>query len=264
MEIRNEDIRKRVNMREIYRYLGYGAKTPDDSTDMMIREVLGDLVRVITPKNVYKIYACSTSAAEVVLRGENRSVSFESRNLAANLAQCGQVALIAATLGLGADKLLQKYEILNMTKATITQACGAACIEAYCNILQEQICEEASAKERQLYLRPRFSPGYGDLPLNCQKTIFEELECTRRIGLTLTDSLLMYPTKSVSALIGLTANPQSCRRHGDFAAGARASDGGGSRDLEYPASGCHPADPQGISVGRLQHGLGKHVRRECI
>ncbi len=73
MEIRNEDIRKRVNMREIYRYLGYGAKTPDDSTDMMIREVLGDLVRVITPKNVYKIYACSTSAAEVVLRGENRS-----------------------------------------------------------------------------------------------------------------------------------------------------------------------------------------------
>lgn len=210
MEIRNEDIRKRVNMREIYRYLGYGAKTPNDSTDMMIREVLGDLVRVITPKNVYKIYACSTSAAEVVLRGESRSVSFESRNLAANLAQCGQVILIAATLGLGADKLLQKYEILNMTKATITQACGAACIEAYCNILQEQICVEASAKERQLYLRPRFSPGYGDLPLDYQKTIFEELECTKRIGLTLTDSLLMYPTKSVSALIGLTANPQSC------------------------------------------------------
>ncbi len=51
---------------------------------------------------------------------------------------------------------------------------------------------------------------YGDLPLDYQKTIFEELECTKRIGLTLTDSLLMYPTKSVSALIGLTANPQSC------------------------------------------------------
>lgn len=210
MEIRNEDIKKRVNIREIYRYLGYGAKLPDSSVDAMIREVLEDLVNVIQPRNLYKIYTCSTSGTVVVLKGANRTLAFESRNLASNLAQCRQVILIAATLGIGADKLLQKYEILNMTKATLTQACGAACIEAYCNILQEQICEEASSDGQRFYLRPRFSPGYGDLPLEYQKVIFEELECTKRIGLTLTDSLLMYPTKSVSALIGLTSNPQSC------------------------------------------------------
>ncbi len=210
MKIRNEDIYKRVNIREIYRYLGYGAKTPDSSVDTVIKEVLLELIDVIQPKNVYKIYTCSTSECVVVLRGEKRTIAFESRNLAANLSQCGYVILIAATLGLQADKLLQKYEILNMTKATITQACGAASIEAYCNILQERICEEISTDDRRLYLRPRFSPGYGDLPLPYQKVIFEELECSRRIGLTLTDSLLMYPTKSVSALIGMTTNPQSC------------------------------------------------------
>lgn len=210
MEIRIEDIRRRVNSREIYRYLGYGAKIPDDSVEAMIREVLANLLSVIHPKNIYKIYTCSASETIVVLKGEKRTLAFESRNLASNLAQCGRVILIAATLGLEADKLLQKYEILNMTKATITQACGAACIEAYCNILQEQICAEVSNDNRTYYLRPRFSPGYGDLPLHYQKVIFEELECTKRIGLTLTDSLLMYPTKSVSALIGLTTNPQSC------------------------------------------------------
>lgn len=210
MEIRNEDIGQRVNIREIYRYLGYGAKVPDDSVDTMIQEVLASLLKVIQPRNIYKIYACSASETVVVLKGIRRTLAFESRNLAANLAQCGRVILIAATLGLEADKLLQKYEILNMTKATITQACGAACIEAYCNILQEQICAETSTDERTYYLKPRFSPGYGDLPLHCQKVIFEELECTKRIGLTLTDSLLMYPTKSVTALIGLTTNPQSC------------------------------------------------------
>ncbi len=210
MEISNADIGQRVNIREIYRYLGYGTRIPDDSVDAMIKEVLASLTSVIQPKNIYKIYTCSTSETVVVLQGEKRTLAFESRNLAANLAQCGRVILIAATLGLGADKLLQKYEILNMTKATITQACGAACIEAYCNILQEQICAEVSTDDRMYYLRPRFSPGYGDLPLHYQKVIFEELECTKRIGLTLTDSLLMYPTKSVSALIGLTTNPQSC------------------------------------------------------
>ena len=210
MQIRNEEIRKRVNIREIYRYLGYGAKIPDDIVDSMVKEVLTSLINTIQPRNIYKIYTCSTSQTVVDLKQEKRTIAFESQDLAANLAQCGHVILIAATLGLEADKLLQKYEILNMTKAAITQACGAACIEAYCNILQEQICKEVSTNDKTFFLRPRFSPGYGDLPLYYQKMIFDELECTKRIGLTLTDSLLMYPTKSVSALIGLTTNPQSC------------------------------------------------------
>lgn len=210
MEISNEDIREKVNIREIYRYLGYGARVPDDSVDAMIQEVLASLLDMIKPKNIYKLYTCSASEMVVVLKEGRRTLAFESRNLAANLAQCGRVVLLAATLGIEADKLLQKYEILNMTKATITQACGAACIEAYCNILQEQICTRMSTEDSRFYLRPRFSPGYGDLPLHYQKIIFEELECTKRIGLTLTDSLLMYPTKSVTALIGLTTNPQSC------------------------------------------------------
>ena len=210
MEIRNEEIRNRVNIREIYRYLGYGAKIPDDSVEPMVKEVLTSLTDTVQPKNIYKIYTCSTSGNVVELKQGKGTITFESRNLADNLAQCGRVILIVATLGLEADKLLQKYEILNMTKATVTQACGAACIEAYCNILQEQICKRESTDGRTYYLRPRFSPGYGDLPLHYQKVIFGELECTKRIGLTLTDSLLMYPTKSVSALIGLTTNPQGC------------------------------------------------------
>lgn len=210
MGIRNDEIKKRVSTKEIYRYLGYGIKIPDDKTVTMVTEVLNDLVSTVHPRNIYKVYPCSTTETDVVLKGENRTFAFESRKLAGNLAQCSHVILLAATLGLEADKLLQKYEILNMTKAALIQACGAACIEAYCNILQEQICEELSNEGRKLYLRPRFSPGYGDLPLQCQKIIFDELECTKRIGLTLTDSLLMYPTKSVTAFIGLTANPQSC------------------------------------------------------
>lgn len=210
METINDVIRKRVNIREIYRYLGYGTKSPDDTTDTMITEILDELTNVVRPGNVYKLFICSTSENVVVLKGERRTLAFESRNLADNLSQCGNVVLFAATLGIEADRLLQKYELLDMTKAVVIQACGAACIEAYCNILQEQICDEVSRDGKKRYLRPRFSPGYGDLPLQCQRIIFDELECEKRIGLTLTDSLLMYPTKSVSAFIGLTASPQGC------------------------------------------------------
>lgn len=204
------DIRNRVNIREINRYLGYGAKTPDDSVGVMITEVLEELMCAVKPKNLYQVYDSRVTGNQVMLGASDKTILLESQNLADNLAQCEKVVLMAATLGLEADKLLQKYEIVNMTKAAVAQACGAACIEAYCNILQEQICDAQSEYGRKLYLRPRFSPGYGDLPLQYQRAIFQALECTKRIGLTLTDSLLMYPTKSVTALIGLTANPQSC------------------------------------------------------
>lgn len=209
----NEEIRNQVSFKEIYRYLGYGTKQPDSVVEKMVSEVLDELTKNIKPKHIYKMYACSASDTEVILMAEHDKTSrlvFESKNLSANLLQCDKTALMAATLGLEADKLIQKYEVVNMAKASITQACGAACIETYCNIIQEDIRCKLAAEGVERYFRPRFSPGYGDLPLENQKIIFEALECSKRIGLTLTDSLLMYPTKSVTALIGFTANPQSC------------------------------------------------------
>ena len=97
-----------------------------------------------------------------------------------------------------------------MTKAAIAQACGAACIEAYCNILQEQICEAQSEHGRRLYLRPRFSPGYGDLPLQYQRTIFSGARVHQAHRADTHGQPADVPHKSVTALIGLTANPQSC------------------------------------------------------
>ena len=63
-----------------------------------------------------------------------------------------------------------------------------------------------------LYLRPRFSPGYGDLKLEHQKDWFRLLDISRQIGIELTDSLLMVPTKSVTAIIGIGGDvrPSGC------------------------------------------------------
>ena len=52
-------------------------------------------------------------------------------------------------------------------------------------------------------IKPRFSPGYGDVPLEIQKDIVMLLDCAKRIGVSLNDSLLMSPSKSVTAFIGL-------------------------------------------------------------
>lgn len=206
MELTTADI----NRREIYRYLGYRGQLPDEKVCQMVEEVLHEILHLIQPKNLYQSYECHVRGNEVRLWNEMHkdTIVFTSQKLADNLMQCEKVILMAATLGLEADKLLQRYEIMNMAKASVAQACGAACIEAYCNRMQDEISRYV--KEDGWYLRPRFSPGYGDLPLETQKLIFACLECTKRLGLTLTDSLLMYPTKSVTAFIGMTKNKQGC------------------------------------------------------
>lgn len=207
MEINQDVIGRIINRKEIYRYLGYGINEPESSVLALVDEALLALLTAIKPKHIYKLYDCRTDR-ESTFVGE---MKFESRDLSGNLAQCDRVAVLAATLGIEADKLLQRCAVVNMAKASVMQACAAACIEAYCNLIQEEIRNAAQKQNGQtLFLRPRFSAGYGDLPLAAQKDIFRALDCTKRIGLTLTQNLFMYPTKSVTAFIGLTANPQNC------------------------------------------------------
>ena len=207
MEINRDVIERAINRKEIYRYLGYGMNEPESCVLALVDEALLSLLTAIKPKSIYKIYDCRTDKERVFVGG----MEFKRRNLAENLAQCNSAAILAATLGIEADKLLQRCEVVNMAKASVLQACAAACIEAYCNLIQEEIRIAAQKQSRQtLYLRPRFSAGYGDLPLAAQKDIFRALDCTKRIGLTLTQNLFMYPSKSVTAFIGLTENSQNC------------------------------------------------------
>ena len=68
----------------------------------------------------------------------------------------------------------------------------------------ESLCDEGEARILMgRASRPRFSPGYGDLPLDAQKMIFSILSPEKHIGLTLNASLMLSPTKSVTAFVGI-------------------------------------------------------------
>ena len=123
---------------------------------------------------------------------------FRSANLASNLESCKSVILFAATVGVGIDRLIAKYGRLSPAKALMFQAIGAERIEALCDTFCKDIEVELHSGPR-----PRFSPGYGDLPLSVQRDIFSVLDCGKRIGLVLNDSLLMSPSKSVTAFMGI-------------------------------------------------------------
>jgi hypothetical protein len=126
------------------------------------------------------------------------------------LAQCGQAALLACTLGPGFDAMLRAEQARGMDGAVILDACGGAWVEAGCNAAEEELRRRLP----EAYLTDRFSPGYGDLPLQLQPAILAALDAGRRIGLHVGDSLLMNPVKSVTAVIGISDRPQMARIRG--------------------------------------------------
>ncbi len=124
--------------------------------------------------------------------------SLNSAQLAEHLSACKNVIVFGATIGIEIDRLIQKYSRISPAKALMFQAIGTERIETLC----DTFCEFLKA-EQKLSLRPRFSPGYGDLPLETQRDIFARLNCEKQIGLFLNESLLMSPTKSVTAFLGI-------------------------------------------------------------
>ncbi len=176
---------------EILRYAGVRSATPE------IEEMLDFCLSVALEKISYKLCCCNVAVAI-----QNDVVDLEftrirSKDLAKNLSDCQSAIVFAATLGQELDRSIARFSALSPAKALMLQAIGTERIEALCNTFNKEIADVYGN------LAPRFSPGYGDLPLRLQRDIFTLLDCPRKIGLTLNGSLLMSPTKSVSALIGI-------------------------------------------------------------
>lgn len=122
----------------------------------------------------------------------------ESKTLAKNLKGCQEALILAATAGIEIDRLIAKYTRIAPSKALMLQAIGTERVEALCDAFIDDMERSQGWKTR-----PRFSPGYGDLPLESQRKLFSVLNPQKHIGLTLNDSLLMSPSKSVTAIAGI-------------------------------------------------------------
>ncbi len=185
-----------VCRQEILRYAGAaaGGKSPDPATLDLLESCLEEAWDKLT-------YQVCWRTLQISIDGDRCSLGLfqtESRDLARNLRGCTQAVLLAATVGVGIDRLIARYGRISPARSLMFQVIGTERVEALCYLF----CSRLSAGTG-LAQRPRFSPGYGDLPLALQSDIIRALDCPRKIGLCLNQSLLMSPSKSVTALVGL-------------------------------------------------------------
>ncbi len=183
-------------MKETLRYLGLTFKRAD-KTLLSRLERVGKAVQVASrPASCWRLEKVDLCTDGVCRIGD---LKFTSDSLARTLDGCSYAFLFAATLGTGVDTLLRRYGQTAPADLVIAQATATALIEKYCDECEKKMRMEVPGA----VLRARFSPGYGDLPLACQTDLLAHLDATRRLGIALTDALLMVPSKSVSAIIGV-------------------------------------------------------------
>lgn len=189
------------------------------------------------------VYRVCYAEFDMKIEGETVDLGFTktiSRSLCRNLEGCGKVIAFAATVGMGLDRLISRYSSLSPVRGYAFQAIGAERIETLCDAFNQEISREYAAIG--LYDRPRFSCGYGDFSIEAQPDFFRALDCTRKIGVTLGDSLLMTPSKSVTAVIGLSETPR--KKNTDYYYGGENQDEGQTeeRHAQDKCKNCSAAD----------------------
>ena len=175
------------------RFMGYKSTALSVEMADVYEECLESYMSVAEPKAVVR----KTS----VLFGENDEVIFDfgtvkSESLRKNLEGCKSAYVFAATVGIGVDRMMKRLSVTSKAEMMVFSCIASSGIECWCDFINEKLAENHA-------LKPRFSPGYGGVSLEIQKDIFRFLEAEKMLGLTLTDSLLMVPVKSVTAFIGI-------------------------------------------------------------
>ncbi|MCQ4023089.1 methionine synthase [Ruminococcus sp. zg-924] len=199
---------EKINRSEALRYLGYKGSTPDERTLDILADCERSLLEAAVAKYLYRRFELSFNENGIEVCGTG--INLTGKSISAHLDGCRSVVLMCATISSGVDRLIRRYQATDMTRAVITDALASAAIEQVCDVADEEI----NRRFPDEYKTWRFSPGYGDLPLDLQRDFLRVLNAQKMIGLTLGKSTILIPTKSVTALIGISKDELPKRKRG--------------------------------------------------
>lgn len=196
MEIRMDSI----SMCDVLHFLGWKGTPVEPEIMKQIRREIDLALSSLRPCAVLKGFSLEEGG---VIQGTSlRLMGNDMQNM---LSSCSEVWLLAATLGAESERLLLRRQASGAAQAMIMDAVLSAAVESVCDQAEADLRKQIAASGR--YLTDRFSPGYGDLPLAQSREICEILSASRSIGLTVSNSGIMIPRKSVTAVLGVSDTP---------------------------------------------------------
>lgn len=179
-----------LNREEALRYMGVKALNPDYMTTELMNKAEHDILKLCRPAYTFTEITPDSKA-------------LGGKDIFKVIKGCDKILLIAATLGIYVDKLLRKTQVTDMAQAVVLDSMASVAIEQFMDKIETELKE----RYKDYYFTRRFSPGYGDYPLEKQREVIDILNAQKKIGLNLTQSLMLNPTKSVTAVIGVSKTP---------------------------------------------------------
>lgn len=166
---------------------------PDENTLALVERAEQEAKACVFPRFTFRLFPLEREPLSV------GGTPLEGADIAAYLSGCDEVYLIAATLGFEAEK---RINFLMQSSPALGVALDAVCTSVLESFLDEQ-CQKLQEGSKKR-LKPRFSCGYGDFPLSQQRDMVRLLDTGRKIGVFLSESMMLAPQKSVTAVAGVT------------------------------------------------------------
>ncbi|MBR5467775.1 MAG: 5-methyltetrahydrofolate--homocysteine methyltransferase, partial [Firmicutes bacterium] len=169
---------EKINEKEVLRYLGFKNKDADEFTAKTIEEMSSLVFEKAQIKYVYQKFELEKDEDFCL---KNTVFNLQGEDIKKLLEECNFCVVMAATLGGEIDTEIRKMQIRDMAKAVILDACASSAIENVCDNLQKHIEDEFDG----YYATRRFSPGYGDMPLESQKMLCNVLQTHKNTGIAI-------------------------------------------------------------------------------
>jgi cobalamin-dependent methionine synthase I len=195
------DIRLPLERKNVYARLGYKKGKTELSPKMihLFDEAFEKAGRVMTPAGAYIMRQIENR--EETLKLSNSDVTVTATSVKELLKNSFAVLFMAVTIGPGLEnQIALSSEEKQFEKTLILDAIGSEGAEAAADALNDHLL--VLARQSKMTLTRRFSPGYGDLPLQFQAQLYKELSLAS-LGISIDDKFFLRPKKTVTALLGV-------------------------------------------------------------
>lgn len=189
----------KINRKEALKYLAYKGGNIDAATTALMDKCEKKLLDAMSPKYALRIFEIEEITEDEV-RFKDCAFKPRGKDIVKHLQDCEKAALICATAGAGVDSYIRTVQISDMAEAVIADAMSGSAVEQVCAAAEDEIKKLFP----DMFLTWRFSPGYGDFPIEQQGDFAAAVNAGRTVGVFVSESFLLTPKKSVTAILGIS------------------------------------------------------------
>ncbi len=200
---------RRLNREEILRYLGYKDSGVTERMEQLLNRCEAETLKILQSKYIYRRFPVEKGSDGIRIPGT--ALVLFGNDIQEHLKNCNEIFLLGATAGVELDKRIRRYMVTEPDVGVVMDSCGIQAVEQIADLAEKEMEQEVSAEG--CHLTWRFSPGYGDLPLETQRELVRVLDTHRKISVSLTESCLMVPSKSVTAILGISDTKRDVRKN---------------------------------------------------